>query len=89
MAFVEGTAFHCNIHDYETSSIDDWNEHCFGNPEHTEQGTTKCISCGVILDFTDLPFHKLAPDGSKNISLKCEDCESKSMGQVKRSVVRQ
>ena len=41
--------------------------------------------CGVKIIFTDLPWHKLAADGSKNIQLRCEDCDSKMVGQVKRS----
>lgn len=87
MALVEGGAFHCYIHDFETPSIEEWNNHCFGDDQHTEQGTTVCISCGVVIEFTDLPFHKLGPDGSKGIALKCEACDTKTTGKVKRSVV--
>lgn len=85
MALIEGGEFICYIHDFKTPSIDEWNNHCFGNPEHTEQGGTACIICGADVIFTDLPFHKLGPDGSKNISLKCEECEAKTAGKVKRS----
>lgn len=85
MALIEGPAFHCYTHGFETNNVAEWNDHCFGNDEHTEQGTTACSSCGVVIEFTDLPFHKLGLDGSKNISLKCESCETKSTGKVKRT----
>lgn len=88
MAFLEGGAFKCDKHDLETSDVTEWNEHCFGNPEHTESGTTVCRSCGVAIAFTNLPFHKLDNAGSKNISLKCPDCEAQSTGTVKRTVVK-
>ncbi len=85
MSVLEGTPFHCSIHDVTANSIEEWNSHCYGNPEHTDQGETACITCGVKIIFTDLPWHKLANDGSKNIQLRCEDCEQKMVGQVKRS----
>lgn len=88
MSIIEGEGFRCDVHGIKTTSIDEWNTHCFGNPEHTESGTTACTSCGVILVFEGLPFHKLKADGSKGIALKCEDCEAQSQGQVKRTVVQ-
>lgn len=87
MAIVEGAPFQCNMHDFTTSSLEEWNTHCFGNPEHTETGTTVCRQCGTGIVFENLPFHKIGADGSKNISLLCETCESQMMGQVKRSKV--
>ena len=84
MSFTEGGEFHCYIHDYKADTLDKWNDHCFGNPEHTESGQTACIACGVIVEFSDLPYHKIDPTGSKNISLRCEACESKMTGKVKR-----
>lgn len=83
MSLIEGAAFHCYVHDFETQSIDEWNNHC-DNDQHTEQGKTECTSCGVLVEFTDLPFHKLQADGSKHVSLKCEECDAKTTGQVKR-----
>lgn len=88
MSLLEGVAFHCYVHDYETLSVEEWNNHCYGNDEHTEQGTTACTVCGVAVEFEGLPFHKLKPDGSKGISLKCDSCETKTMGKVKRSTIK-
>lgn len=86
MSIIEGGAtFRCGVHAYETTSIDDWNDHCHNNPEHTEEGWTKCVSCGTDIQFSGLPFHKLGPDGSKNIALRCEECETQMMGNVKRT----
>ena len=86
MAFVEGGAFKCSSHDFETESIKEWNEHCKDNPSHTEMGETLCVSCGDKVYFTDLPYHPIDErTGSKNISLKCEECDNKSVGKVKRS----
>lgn len=86
MSILEGGGeFICSSHDFRTRSIDEWNNHCFGNPEHYEIGSTVCIQCFEPIEFTNLPFHKLAPDGSKNIQLRCEECESKTVGNVKRT----
>lgn len=87
MSVIEGTPWHCYIHDFTTPNLDEWNTHCYGNPEHTDQGETACTTCGVKIIFTDLPWHKLAADGSKNIRLQCVECETKMVGQVKRSKI--
>jgi hypothetical protein len=86
MAFVEGGAFKCAAHDFETESVKEWNDHCDGDPMHTEQGETLCVSCGDKVYFEDLPYHRInEKTGSKDISLKCEECDNKSVGKVKRS----
>jgi DNA-directed RNA polymerase subunit RPC12/RpoP len=90
MAFVEGGAFKCSAHEFETESVAEWNEHCVDNPAHTESGETACTRCGVKIYFTQLPYHPIDLNtGSKNISLRCDDCDSKMMGSVKRSSVKQ
>lgn len=86
MSIIEGAPWTCDKHDFKTSVLEEWNDHCYGNPEHLEFGSTPCTSCKTIVEFEGLPFAKLGPDGTKNISLKCEDCESKEMGSVKRSI---
>jgi DNA-directed RNA polymerase subunit RPC12/RpoP len=90
MAFVEGGAFKCSAHDFETESVAEWNQHCRDNPIHTESGETLCTSCGTKIFFEKLPYHPIDINtGSKNISLRCEDCEDKMMGSVKRTSVKQ
>ena len=84
MSLIEGGNFICYRHDFETDTIDEWNAHC-DDGDHFEAGTTLCKDCGETVVFTDLPFKKLGPDGSKGLSLHCEDCESKLKGSVKRS----
>jgi len=89
MSMLEGGGFRCDAHEFRTNEIEEWNTHCYGNPEHTESGSTACTDCGIKVEFTGLPYHKIDPiTGSKNISLKCEECESKTMGTVKRTVVQ-
>lgn len=91
MAFVEGGAFKCSAHDFETESVAEWNEHCNDNPAHTESGETLCTRCGAKIYFEGLPFHPIDTNtGSKNISLKCDECQSKIEGSVtKRTSIKQ
>ena len=89
MAFVEGGAFKCSAHDFETESVKEWNEHCIGDPMHTEMGETLCSICGDKVIFEGLPYHPInEATGSKNISLRCDACESKTVGTVKRTTVK-
>jgi len=90
MAFVEGGAFHCDTHDVHTESIAEWNKHGQEYPDvHFEFGETLCTRCGTKILFTNLPFHPIdEKTGSKNISLRCEDCESEIMGSVNRTSVK-
>lgn len=92
MAHVEGGAFICTSCDppVTTESVGEWNKHCSGNPRHYEFGETLCTSCGQKVIFDKLPFHPIdEKTGSKNISLRCEDCDEKMMGQVKRTSIKQ
>lgn len=80
---VEGGNFKCFIHGtkggkpFEADTIDAWNKHCTTTEGHTEMGSGFCQGCGEVIEFTDLPFQPLGPDGSKNIQLRCDDCEEK------------
>jgi len=84
MALLEGGSFRCDESHFETGSIDEWNKHCEQHDVHTESGSTACIVCKTPIEYSDLPFHKLDSTGSKNIMLKCEECEAKTTGKVKR-----
>ena len=79
---LEGGGFQCYLHDFKTTSVDEWNAHCMESSEHTEEGTTACTRCGTIIEFSNLPFHPIKEDGSKGISLKCPDCSEKTQGTV-------
>lgn len=90
MAFVEGGAFKCSAHGIETESVAEWNEHCTGNPAHTESGETLCIKCGTKIFFEGLPYHPIDErTASKNISLRCDECEGKTVGSSKRTSIKQ
>ena len=78
MSLLEGGGeFICRKHDYRTSSVEDWNNHCDGDAAHVESGSTVCISCGEQIEFSNLPYQKIDATGSKNIRLKCNDCHAK------------
>lgn len=88
MALIEGGNFRCDDKHFETGSIDEWNKHCTEDCDlHTEGGSTACIICKTPLEYSELPFHPLDANGSKNIMLKCEACEERTTGKVKRRSV--
>ena len=63
---------------FTTTNIDDWNAHCTTaiDPPHEEEADYTCEQCGDTY-HAKLPFHKLAPDGSKGIHFTCNDCSDK------------
>lgn len=84
---VEGGAFPCSC-GFRTESIDEWNKHCgkiekSGITHRTEEGVAICQGCGDYIQFSGLPFHPLAKDGSKNIRLTCDECGNKAIKGVK------
>jgi hypothetical protein len=81
-AIEGGGVLICFRHDYETRSIQEWNKHC-DDGDHFEEGNTLCNVCGERIEFTGLPYHPFDANGSKNISLRCDDCDSKRRGSVK------
>lgn len=74
-AIIEGGNNKC-VHGVDTDDIYEWNEHC-SNPAngHTETGISVCVGCGETIVFDDIPFHRIDATGSKNIALRCDDCE--------------
>jgi formylmethanofuran dehydrogenase subunit E len=84
MAFVEGGAFECSAEDFRTESVREWNEHCSKHDVHVENGETLCVSCGDKIYFEGLPYHPIDErSGSKNISLRCDECNGKFVEQLK------
>ena len=72
---IEGGAFVCGKHDFTTESIEAWNEH-MQEEAHTDIVDTHCIECDK--EFTrEIPFQPIQADGSKGISLRCDECEAK------------
>lgn len=72
---IEGGEFNCSIHDFTTDSVEDWNQHMSDKP-HKDITTTHCIECDT--EFTrEIPFQPIQADGSKGISLRCDECEAK------------
>lgn len=90
MSIREGGDYICYKDGFQTGELDEWNKHCStidpdtGTTHITEEGTTQCITCGIGIEFKNLPFHPINNIGSKNIQLKCEDCEEKTVGKVQR-----
>lgn len=92
MAFIEGGGvFKCGTHEFETTDIEEFNEHCLAYPDiHFEVGETGCMNCGKKVYFDNLPYHPIDPNtGSKNISIRCEECETRIMGNVRIRSVKQ
>ena len=83
MAFVEGGAFDCDTHDFHTESVEEWNKHGLQYPDiHYESGETPCNKCGTKIIFDHMPFQPYV-NGSKNISLRCDECQSKEMEKLR------
>lgn len=75
MALIEGGPFHCYIHDdFETTDVEEWNNHCVSAGGHYEEGNTVCVSCKEPIQFSGLRYHPILPDGSKSIVVICQDC---------------
>ena len=72
---IEGGQFHCYLHDYKTDSVKSWNTHMM-KEKHTDIVDTKCVSCGADI-HREIPYQPIQADGSKGISLKCNNCEKK------------
>ena len=83
---IEGGAFKCYIHGFETMDVREWNDHCAVAEGHTEEGSTRCVMCDKELKFSNLPYHPFDEQGHKNISLTCPDCQP-DMSQVHMEVV--
>lgn len=75
----------CFLHDFETTDINEWNDHCI-NEGHTEEGSTCCIGCGVRIEFSNLPYHPITPNG-KNIALRCDTCTESEINALQSSNV--
>jgi hypothetical protein len=86
---VEGGEFVCYKDGYKTDNIEEWNEHCStieddgsGNTHIIDEGTTSCIVCGDLIEF-QIPFRPKKADGSKDIQLRCNECEEAATKGVK------
>lgn len=75
MSSLEGGDFLCSRHNFRTDDIDSWNEH-MGKEAHTDIVDTHCIECDTAFTV-EMPFQPILPDGSKGISLRCDECEAK------------
>ena len=84
-----GGNFKCSLHGIDTDDVNKWNEHC-SDPKnnHTETGTTNCIGCNETLVFENIPFHRIDRAGSKNIQLRCDDCDNTMKESYKNKSIR-
>lgn len=73
---ASGGNFQC-YHGINTDDVNKWNDHC-SDPKnnHTDSGTTNCIGCNEALVFENIPYHKIDKAGSKNIQLRCDECDN-------------
>jgi len=84
-----GGNFKCPLHGIDTNDVNEWNNHC-SDPKnnHTESGTTLCIGCNETLVYDNIPFHKIDKAGSKNIQLRCDECNESINESYKNKSIR-
>jgi len=79
---IEGGAFICYIHEFETMSVKKWDQH-MSEEEHELEVTQQCKKCGQWNKET-LPthperfverMHSNKPEDANVIVLKCPNCE--------------
>jgi len=81
---IEGGAFSCKLHGFVTEDVKAWDEHCFGDPDHTLEVTKICVNCaeeGIRTEFKEpkVPYPKRFVEKSHNknttgILLTCPTC---------------
>ena len=77
---VEGGAFICYQHEFETGNVKKWDEHCH-KAKHTLDVNQQCKDCGEWNTDHEYPYperyversHANNPD-DKVIVLKCKNC---------------
>jgi hypothetical protein len=84
MGSIEGGAFSCKLHNFTTENVQDWDEHCFGDPDHTLKVQKICINCaeeGIRTEFVEeaVPYPKKFVEKSHSkqfpgIQLPCPKC---------------
>ena len=78
---LEGGAFICYRHEYETSSVKKWDQHCY-ETGHTLDINQQCKMCGDWNRVEDYPcppkmverMHSNKDEDKDVIVLKCEKC---------------
>ena len=73
MSSVVGGNYKCNVHEYETADVNEWNAHCI-DTGHTDSGDTACIDCGVGITFNNVPFMPIKAGGTKDVRFRCPTC---------------
>jgi len=79
---LEGGAFICYKHEYETSDVKKWDKHCF-EKGHTVDMVQQCKKCGEWNQVKDYPIperfversHSNKPEDKDVILLKCPNCQ--------------
>lgn len=82
MGNLEGGAFICYQHEYETSSVKKWDQHC-SETYHELQINQQCKKCGEW-NYGTMPhperyverMHSNKPEDRDLIVLKCQFCNS-------------
>jgi hypothetical protein len=79
---LEGGAFICYRHEFETGNVKTWDRHCF-ETKHTINTVQQCKKCGEWNSVEDMPIperfversHSNKPEDQDVIVLKCPKCE--------------
>jgi len=81
---IEGGAFICYKHEYETTSVMKWDKHMSEIPHPTLEVTQKCKKCGQWNTERNLlhparyveRMHSIKPEDQNVIVLKCPKCDT-------------
>ena len=69
---------HTCEHGINTDDVNEWNEHCLDPAnKHRITGVTPCSDCKAPV-MIDIPYKRLGPDGSHNLSIQCPECKKNS-----------
>ena len=66
-------AFNCTEHKFSSGNPDEWIQH-LGDKEHTHRGSSKCVTCGNMID--NYTWKGKLSNGKTYPIIVCEDCKS-------------
>ena len=83
---IEGGAFICGSHEFETDDVKTWDRHCY-EFKHTVDTVQQCKKCGQWNEAKELPYPERFVERSNSnkeedanvIVLKCPKCEQENI----------
>ena len=86
---LEGGAFICYRHDFETNNVKTWDRHCH-ETGHTIDSVQQCKKCGEWNEVKEYPIperfversHSNKPEDQNVLVLKCSKCGDSTNNEV-------